>query len=137
MHSFGTQSYGEDKKNIYALDGAQVLDIVFSDRFKRNVNVGEVKMAVNEYGKGRSFYITGIPYSFENARLLYKAMCYVSHKDLYVSYSSNPLTECNYYPTSGKYAVVNNSNDVQTTDFYDINGKKTTLTLQPMEVKWL
>ncbi|MBQ7769818.1 MAG: 1,3-beta-galactosyl-N-acetylhexosamine phosphorylase, partial [Clostridia bacterium] len=132
-----TFDYGEDKKNIYALDGAQVLDIVFSDRFKRNVNVGEVKMAVNEYGKGRSFYVTGLPYSFENARLLYKAMCYVSHKDLYVSYSSNPLTECNYYPTSGKYAVVNNSNTTQTTDFYDIDGKKTTLTLQPMEVKWL
>lgn len=129
--------YGEDKKNIYALDGAKVLDIVFSDRFKRNVNVGEVKMALNEYGKGKSFYITGIPYSFENARLLYKAMCCVCGKDLHVSYSSNALTECNYYPTSGKYAIVNNSGDVQTTDFYDINGKKTTLTLQPMEIKWV
>ena len=64
-------------------------------------------------------------------------MCYVSHKDLHVSYSSNPLTECNYYPTSGKYAVVNNSNEMQTTDFYDIDGKKATLVLQPMEVKWL
>ncbi len=129
--------YGEDKKNIYALDGAKVLDIVFSERFKRNVNVGEVKMAVNEYGKGKSFYITGIPYSFENARLLYKAMCYVCGKDLHISYLSNPLTECNYYPTSGKYAIVNNSGAVQTTDFYDINGKKTTLTLRPMEIKWI
>ena len=58
--------YGEDKKNIYALEKTKVLDIAFSDRFKRNVNVGEVKMAVNEYGRGRSFYITGLPYSFEN-----------------------------------------------------------------------
>ena len=56
--------YGEDKKNIYALDVTKVLDITFSDRFKRSVNVGEVKMAINEYGKGRSFYITGIPYRF-------------------------------------------------------------------------
>jgi 1,3-beta-galactosyl-N-acetylhexosamine phosphorylase len=129
--------YGEDKKNIYALDNAKVLDIVFSDRFKRNVNIGEVKMAVNDYGKGKSFYITGIPYSFENARLLYKAMCYVSGKDLNVCYSSNPLTECNYYPTSGKYAIVNNSNDTQTTDFYDMNGKKETIVLTPMEIKWI
>ena len=129
--------YGEDKKNVYALEGAKVLDIAFSDRFKRNVNVGEVKMAVNEYGKGRSFYITGIPYSFENARLLYKAMCYVSHKDLNVCYSSNSLTECNYYPTSGKYAVVNNSGEGQTTDFYDVNGNKQTLTLAPMEIRWI
>lgn len=129
--------YGEDKKNIYALDGAKVLDIAFSDRFKRNVNVGEVKMAVNEFGKGKSFYITGIPYSFENARLLYKAMCYTSGKELNVCYSSNVLTECNYYPTSGKYAIVNNSNQAQTTDFYDINGNKQTVVLAPMEIKWI
>jgi len=94
-------------------------------------------MAVNEYGKGKSFYITGIPYSFENARLLYKAMCYVSGKDLNVCYANNPLTECNYYPTSGKYAIVNNSNEPQTTDFYDIDGKKQTIELAPMEIKWI
>ena len=129
--------YGEDKKNIYALDGAKVLDIAFSDRFKRNVNVGEVKMAVNDYGKGKSFYITGIPYSFENARLLYKAMCYVSGKDINVCYSTNVNTDCNYYPASGKYAIVNNSDCVQTTEFYDVNGNKETVTLQPMEIKWI
>ncbi len=129
--------YGEDKKNIYALKGAKVLDIVFSDRFKRNMNVGEVKMAVNDYGKGRSFYITGIPYSFDNARLLYKAMVWTAHKDLNRAYASNVNTECNYYPTSKKYAVVNNSREEQVTDFYDVNGKKQTLTLRPMEIRWI
>ncbi len=129
--------YGEDKKNIYALDGAKVLDIAFSDRFKRAVNVGEVKMAVNDYGKGKSFYITGIPYSSENSRLLYKAMCYVSGKDINVCYSSNPLTECNYYPTSKKYAIVNNSDKTQTTEFYDMSGNKSIIELKPMEVRWI
>ena len=129
--------YGEDKKNIYALDGAKVLDIVFSDRFKRNVNVGEVKMAVNDYGKGKSFYITGIPYSFENSRLLYKAMCFVSGKDINVCYSSNTYTECNYYPASKKYAIVNNTNVEQTTDFYDKSGNKSIIILKPMEIKWI
>ncbi len=132
----GEVDYGEDKKNIYALKGAKVLDIKFSDRFKRDMNVGEVKMAINEYGKGRSFYITGLPYSFENARLLYKAMCWTSRKELNKVYSSNPCTDCNYYPSSKKYAVVNNSNLEQKTDFYDIDGKKTELILKPMEVKW-
>ncbi len=129
--------YGEDKKNIYALEKTKVLDIAFSDRFKRNVNAGEVKMAVNEYGRGRSFYITGLPYSFENSRLLYKAMCYVAKKDLNVCYATNAATECNYYPAAKKYAVVNNSDQPQTTDFYDINGKKTILSLAPMEIRWI
>ena len=114
-----------------------MLDIAFSDRFKRNVNVGEVKMAVNEYGRGRSFYITGLPYSFENSRLLYKAMCYVAKKDLNVCYATNAATECNYYPAAKKYAIVNNSDQPQTTDFYDINGKKTILSLAPMEIRWV
>ena len=129
--------YGEDKKNIYALNGAKVLDIAFSNRFKRNVNVGEVKMAVNEFGKGRSFYITGIPYSFENARLLHKAMCWAAGKPLNVCYSSNVSTDCNYYPASGKYAVKNNSAAPQTTEFYDINSKMTKLSLNPGEIRWL
>ena len=129
--------YGEDKKNIYALEKTKVLDIAFSDRFKRNVNTGEVKMAVNEYDRGRSFYITGVPFSFENSRLLYKAMCYVSKKDLNVCYATNAATECNYYPAAKKYAVVNNSDQPQTTDFYDINGKKTILSLAPMEIRWV
>lgn len=134
---FDKIDYGEDKKNIYALNGTKILDIAFSERFKRNVNVGEVKTAVNEYGKGRSFYITGLPYSFENSRLLYKAMCWVSNKELNVCYASNIYTECNYYPDSKKYAIINNGNQTQTTEFYDVNGSKTILTLNPMEVKWI
>ena len=129
--------YGEGKKNIYALPNTKVLDITISDRFTRNVNVGEVNMAVNEFGTGRSFYITGLPYSFQNARLLYKALCYCAHKDLHVAYADNINVECNYYPTSGNYTVVNNSGAEQQTTFYDMQGKKRTLTLAPMEVKWI
>lgn len=47
------------------------------------------------------------------------------------------LTECNYYPAAKKYAIVNNSDQPQTTDFYDINGKKTNLSLAPMEIRWI
>ncbi len=133
----GEIDYGEDKKNIYALKDTKVLDIKFSDRFKRSVNVGEVKIAVNEYGKGRSFYITGIPYSPQNARLLYKAMVWTAGKELNVAYSTNVYTDCNYYPASGKYAVVNNSAAPQKTDFYDLGGKKTSLELKPMEIRWI
>ena len=137
MNGLDDIDYGEDKKNIYALEDAKVLDITFSDRFKRNVNVGEVKMAINDYGKGRSFYITGLPYSFENSRLLYKAMCYVANKDVKVCYATNPATECNYYPSALKYAIVNNSDKPQTTEVYDIYGNKSCVMLNPMEILWI
>ena len=94
-------------------------------------------MAVNEYGKGRSFYITGLPYSSQNARLLYKALCWTAGKPLERAYSSHPDTECNYYPASGKYAVINNSREERATDFNDVNGKRTPLVLRPMEIRWI
>lgn len=134
---FDAFDYGEDKKNIYALAGTKVLDIAFSERFRRNVNVGEVKMAVNEYGKGRSFYVTGIPYSAQNARLLYRAMCWCARKDLRRVYAESENVECHYYPSSKKYAVVNNGRVECTTDFYDRFGQKQTLTLQAMEIRWI
>ena len=48
--------FGEGKKNMYALDGTEIL--VQKDH--------EVQMAVRTFGKGRSVYISGLPYSFEN-----------------------------------------------------------------------
>ncbi len=134
---FKTFDYGEDKKNIYALPNTQVLDIAFSDRFKRNVNVGEVKMAVNHYGKGRSFYITGVPYSFDNSRLLYKALCWTANKSLNVCYCDNVNVECSYYPDAKCYALVNNSNEAQTTVFYNKTGSGVNVELKPMEIKWI
>ncbi len=129
--------YGEDKKNIYALDGANIMDIALSDRFVRKVNVGEVKMATNAYGKGRSFYITGLPYSANNAKLLYRAILWTASKEDMdkKSYCENPLTEAHFY--GDRYAVINNTDKEQTTIFYDIKGKAQTLTLNAYEIKWL
>ena len=131
--------YGEGKKNIFALPSAKVLDIVFSDRFTRSVNVGEVRAAANVYGKGRSFYITGLPYSFENARLLYRALLWVTRKEEYVHriFSTNVKTDCHFYAESGEYALVNNTFEEQKTTFFDKAGKARSLTLAPMEIRRL
>ena len=135
----GEIDYGEGMKNIYALSGADVLDIEISPRFTRNVNVGEVKLAANEYAKGRGVYIAGLPYSPENARLLLRALFWSAHKEgeMQKAYSSNPVTDCTYYPESKKYAVINNTNEQQTTTFYDVDGKATDLTLGAGEIAWL
>ena len=129
--------YGEDKKNIFALPEANVMDIVFSERFKRNYSVGEVKMATNVYGKGRSFYITGLPYSAQNAKLLYRAILWTASKEDMdkKSYCTNPLTEAHFY--GDRYAVTNNTSVEQTTTFYDMDGVAQQLTLVPYEIKWI
>ena len=135
----GEIDYGEGMKNVYALNGADVLDIEISPRFKRNVNVGEVKLAANEYGQGRGVYIAGLPYSPQNARLLLRAMYWSASKEteLQKAYSANPVTDCAYYPESGKYAIINNTFESQSTTFYDVNGKPTELRLLPNEIIWM
>ncbi len=59
-----TIDFGEGMKNIYALSEAEILKKDGED----------VQMAVNSFGDGRSVYISGIPYSFENSRMLYRAI---------------------------------------------------------------
>ena len=38
------------------------------------------------------------------------------------AFSSNPDTECSYYPAIGKYAIVNNAGAERMTTFCDIHG---------------
>ena len=134
----GKLDCGEGKKNIYALEGTEVLEIELSERMSRKVNVGEVKVAAKRYGKGRSVYIAGLPYSEENARVLYRAMIWSAGKEneLRRAYSTNPKTECNYYPETKRYAVINNSEEEQSTTFYDLQGSPFTLLLKPCEIFW-
>lgn len=135
----GGIDYGEGMKNIYALGGAEVLDITFSDRFRRNVNVGEVKLAANGYGRGRGVYIAGLPYSAQNARLLLRAMFWAAHKEdeMYRAFSSDPDTECSYYPDMKKYVVVNNGDAPKKTTLYLYDGEQKEICLESKETLWL
>ncbi len=135
----GEIDYGEGTKNIYALPNADVLDIAFSDRFIRKVNVGEVNLAANEYVHGRGVYVAGLPYSIQNARLLYRAIFWAAHKEteMQKAFSKNPYTECNYYPESGKYVLINNSTEEQKTTFFDINGNAKEVVLEGNQTLWL
>ena len=121
--------FGEVKHDIYALS-ADTEIIEYSNN--------EVHMAANAYGKGRGVYISGLPYSYANTRLLMRAMYYVAHKEdaFHVWYADNLNCEVNAYPESGKYAILNNSNETQTTKFYDGDGNCETVTLEPCEIRW-
>ena len=135
----GEIDYGEGMKNVYALPGTEVLDIAISDRFKRTVNVGEVKLSANEYGEGRGVYIAGLPYSAKNARMLLRAMFWATHKEgeMKKAFADNVNVDCTYYPDSAKYALINNTNEVQRTRFFDRDGIERTVEMKPDEIVWI
>ena len=121
--------FGESKHDIYALS-ANTEIIEYSNN--------EVHMASNRYGKGRGVYISGLPYSYENTRLLMRAVFYAAGKEdqYHIWYADNLNCEVNAYPESGKYAILNNSNETQTTNFYDGDGNCESITLEPCEILW-
>ncbi|WP_394969168.1 1,3-beta-galactosyl-N-acetylhexosamine phosphorylase [Candidatus Allofournierella merdipullorum] len=120
--------FGEGKKSIYALEGAQVL--VQKDK--------EVQMAANEYGAGRTVYISGLPYSFENSRVLYRSILWASHSEgeLHKWFSSNYNVEVHAYVKNGKYCVVNNTYEPQHTTVYTGEGASFELDLAANEIRW-
>lgn len=120
--------FGEGKKNIFALDGALVL---------RQTDK-EVQLAVNEFGKGRCVYISGLPYSFENSRLLYRSVIWSSHDEdgLCKWFSTNFNVEVHAYVKNGKYCVVNNTYVPQSTIIYKGDGTSFSLDLEANEIIW-
>ena len=120
--------FGEGKKSIFAYEGTQIL----VQREK------EVQMAVNEFGKGRSVYISGLPYSFENSRILYRSVFWSSHseEELHKWFSSNFNVEVHAYVKNGKYCVVNNTYEPQDTIVYRGDGSSFELHMEANEIKW-
>ena len=120
--------FGECKKNVFAWDGTEIL-------VQRNK---DVQLAVNEFGKGRTVYISGLPYSFENSRLLYRAILWSSHEEdnLYKWFSTNYNVEVHAYVKNGKYCVVNNTYEPQSTTIYRGDGSSFDLDMDANEIIW-
>ena len=124
----GEIDFGEGKKNMYALDGTEIL--VQKDH--------DVQMAVRTFGKGRSVYISGLPYSFENSRLLYRAVIWASgdEKNLKKWFSTNYNVEVHAYVKNGKYCVVNNTYEPQDTTIYRGDGTSFDVHMEANAIHW-
>ena len=88
-----TSTLGKVRKIFFALDGTTVL---------RQIDK-EVQMAVNDFGAGRCVYISGLPYSFENSRLLYRSILWSAHDEgnLHKWFSTNFNVEVHAYVKNG------------------------------------
>lgn len=124
----GEIDFGEGKKNIYALPETEIL--IQKDQ--------EVQMAVKTFGKGRGVYISGLPYSFKNSRILYRAVLWSAsaEEELHCWYSTNYNVEVHAYVKNGKYCVVNNTYEPQDTVVYRGDGSSFRLYMEANEIKW-
>lgn len=123
----GAPDLGEYCDNVYAYGADNLV-----------LQKGCTAVAANRFGQGRAVYLAGLPYSAENTRLLLRAVCWAAGREEEMKhwFSSNPATECSYYPETGKFAVVNNTAQAQATTVYRGDGPSFPLELAPMQLKW-
>lgn len=121
--------FGEGTADIYALfENTEIVE--YSN--------GEVHISAHPYGRGRGVYIAGLPYSYENTRLLLRSLYYSAGQEDHLKrwYADNPLCEVHAYPDTGKYAVVNNSEIPQDTAVYNGAGTCQKIRLEGSQILW-
>ncbi len=126
----GEIDFGEGKSRIYAQgENYQIL----------NMDGKYSRLVVNAYGKGRSVYFTGLPYSPQNCRILLRAIYYAAHQEEEMKkfYVTNVETELAVFEKSGKIAVINNSKEPKQTQLYVYGKMVERLDLAPMEMRWV
>jgi 1,3-beta-galactosyl-N-acetylhexosamine phosphorylase len=101
-------------------------------------NTGHILIATNNFGMGRSTYFASLPYGTQNARLLHRAIFWVSRNEEKLKrwFSSNPSVDLAAYPETGFFVVVNNTGTEQQTTVFDDIGKQMETVLKPYASKW-
>ena len=123
-------NFGEGKEGIFKKrDSVEILSI----------HKGDISLSTNTYGKGRAVYMSGLPYTPENCRLLLRSIYWTKNMEdkMKEYYVSNVNTECAAFIEVGKMAVINNSFEEQVTDVYVKGEKVDTLKLKSGELIWI
>lgn len=122
--------FGEEMKGIYQKgDQTQVLQL----------HKGDVSLSTNEYGKGRSVYMAGLPYTPENCRLLLRSLYWVTNKEdeMKKYWVTNPKTECAAFEDVNRMVVINNSSEEVETNIYLKDEFTATIKMEPFGYYWL
>lgn len=88
-------------------------------------------LATHAFGKGRGVYLAGFSYSPENARMLLNLMLWAKGLPLNAAYlTTDPGTECAWFPDSRQLVVINNTDTPRTTAVHTPEGD-VTVELEP------
>ncbi len=100
----GQPAFANHNGDVYALGGkTQVL---------AEIN-GQISVATNEFGDGRSVYLSGFSYSALHTRLLHRAILWAAHaeEEALLLMPDHPSCECAFFPETGRLALINNSDE--------------------------
>lgn len=145
----GEQGYHRDAKHFIAAD-LQEKDFrtvtEHSYAFSSNdetvvldMREKHVHLACKATDAGRGVYISSLPFDWQNARLLHRAIFWAAGKEEYFKqcHSSNPNTDAAWYPATQVFCAVNNTGEPQETTLFDSRGKQLqTVVLEPRQVKY-
>lgn len=121
--------FGEPVPNTYPISEDTVL-IRAED--------GQVQLAANDFGKGRGVYISGLPYSAANARLLERILFFAANKENQYALwsSSNPNCEIAEFVAAQRYCVINNTENPQSTVVNLPGGRQEEFNLPGSGIAW-
>jgi 1,3-beta-galactosyl-N-acetylhexosamine phosphorylase len=102
-------------------------------------NENHILMGVNNYGQGRSAYMAGLPFNFENCRLLIRTLFWLSNKENELRYwiADDLNIEYAVYPQNNIIAAANNSGKDVETEIVISPSQNYILELQPYEMCWI
>ena len=98
---------------------------------------GSPRIVVNDFGRGRSVYLSGFKFTPENTRLLHRAVYWAAgcEGEMTAWVCSNFHTECAYYPKNKALIIINNSGNREKTSVTDRMGKRYDFVLKPHGIK--
>ncbi len=87
---------------------------------------GDIALAANQYGEGRGVYLNGFTWSFDNTRLLYRALLWAAKReDLEgLLMPCDAACECAYFTGSKKLVVINGANEGKALTILTLDGEK-------------
>lgn len=97
------------------------------------------RITTRSFGKGRTVYLAAHRYTPDNVRLIHRALFWAAAKedDFAAWTTTNPRTECAWYPQSKQLVVINNSMEATSTEVLRPNGERVKVELGPVECSFL